>query len=162
MQTALTLVGAAIEAVGLFLLFAAAGRIRRRELGQPGWLQRVVAEARHTWRNPAPQVIQVGGASVTMSAGGADVVTIPADEHEALLLRVERLEAQQARAGEIAERRHREAMKKVDAHSERLDRAVAELRDSQRTSLIRAVRVERWGSALFVVGLVLQTAGQVA
>lgn len=146
--------GLLAELLGLALIFVEAGRVRRRELGMKTRLQRLADEIRFTVNNPAAITAAVGGTGESrLGAGGADVKAIPDEDlKEVVKFFLEQRQRDQARLDELL-RGIREDL----AHQvQRLQTAIDELKASQRTALIRAIRTERVGSALVLLGFALQ------
>lgn len=148
------MVGLSFELVGLVLIFVEAGRIRRRELGEKTRLQKVVDEIRNTLNNAAPQTMAVGGTGpITVTAGGANVTRVPTDDLEAFSgFILEHIRDNQIRVDERFARLQKELAEQV----RRLQETIDEMKASQRTAVIRAIRTERVGSGLVLVGLLVQ------
>lgn len=146
--------GLLAEFIGLALIFVEAGRVRRRELGEKTRLQKLADEIRFTVHNPATVRLAVGSAGeVRFDVGGADVRAIP-DENLKDVVRffLEQRQRDQARLDELLRGIREDLAEQV----ERLQTSIDEIKASQRTALIRAIRTERVGSALVLFGFALQ------
>jgi hypothetical protein len=162
----LVITGAALEVVGLALVFIELAIIRSHELGIPPPWSPLTARIRRMLKRP--QVVQLEAATETARAGHVRVYQRPAKladeptDHE----RLERLEryvrdidSDLDGLWESIGQHSQEAVREALRNDEKLREEIARREDEQREKLRPSLRRQATGATLVLAGLVLGTIG---
>jgi hypothetical protein len=168
MSTALTIIGAAFEIVGLGLVFAELAVIRSHEFGIPPPWSPIVARIRRLLKRPRVVNLQAAASA----AGGMEVRAkvrpgdAPADATEQERIeRIERyvelldedLDGMWQALGKRADETLQAAARRNEQIREEIERREADRREKLRPSLVRQIV----GAVCVAIGLILGTIGNV-
>ena len=150
----LAVCGGVAEFIGFSLVLWESNRLRYKELGRVGSIRNLWQIAIETIRNPAPAELRGASAGARSSATATIEVTPGThDPLELLRRRVSELEGR-VTATQAALDSHTGAMRGQMAElAATLDKRMADLRETRRSDLARAISNERRGAYIFLFGV---------